>query len=57
LKNDYLWKNKFEEGMSIANHYLNLQPLWEDENMEKRSTLPSNYLERIDGIKSYKFDN
>lgn len=51
-----VYKDNIEEGMSIANHYLNLQPLWEEENMEKRSTLPSNYLERIEGIKSYKFD-
>lgn len=46
------YRDNIEEGMSIANHYLNLQPLWEYENMEKRSTLPFDYLERIKKIKS-----
>lgn len=50
------YRDNIEEGMSIANHYLNLQPLWEYENMEKRSTLPSDYLERINKIKLHKFD-
>lgn len=30
--------------------------MWEYENMEKRSTLPSDYLERINKIKLHKFD-
>lgn len=40
--------------MRICFHYLNLQPLWKDENRwKKKCSIPENYLERIEGIKSY----
>lgn len=42
-----------EENQRICFHYLNFQPLWKKDNLEKRNTVPSNYLERIEGIKSY----
>lgn len=42
-----------EEDQRICFHYLNYQPLWKKDNLKKRNTLPSNYLERIEGIKSY----
>lgn len=42
-----------EENQRICFHYLNFQPLWKKDNLKKRDTIPSNYLERIEGIKSY----
>lgn len=40
--------------MRICFYYLNLQPLWKEENRnKKRNSIPENYLERIEGIKSY----
>lgn len=45
---------KMNLDMKICFHYLNLQPLWKEENRwKKKIQLPENYLERIEGIKTY----
>lgn len=45
---------KVNGDMRICFHYMNLQPLWKEENRNKKKCkVPENYLERIEGIKSY----
>lgn len=45
---------RINEDMKVCFHYLNLQPLWKEENRwKKKCEIPDNYLERIEGIKSY----
>lgn len=40
-----------KENQFICFNYKNLQPLWKDENMEKKATLPDNHLQIIEDIK------
>lgn len=42
-----------EENQRICFNFRNLQPLWAKDNNQKKNKLPENYLERIEGIKSY----